>query len=64
LDEYDRRLAAQAEVVNCLKWSSLWHMQWCLARWTIDGQSGWGECQDWFDIAVIRAHQRAALGRW
>jgi hypothetical protein len=62
-DEHGRELHAESEVVNCLKWSSLWHMQWCLARWTIDGETGWGECQDWFDIAVIRAHQRAALAR-
>ena len=60
-DEHGRELRAEAEVQNCLKWSSLWHMQWCLATWTIDGQAGWGECQDWFDIAVIRAHQREAL---
>lgn len=62
-DERGRELTAESEVVNCLKWSSLWHMQWCLARWTIDGEPGWGENQDWFDIAVIRAHQRAVLGR-
>jgi len=37
-------------------------MQWCLAEWEIDDEQGWGENQDWFDIAVIRAHQRAHLG--
>jgi hypothetical protein len=60
-DEHGRELRAHAEVQNCLKWHSIWHMQWCLATWTIDGEDGWGECQDWFDIAVIRAHQRQAL---
>jgi hypothetical protein len=57
-DEHGRELHAEAAVQNCLKWHSLWYMQWCLARWEIDGEAGWGECQDWFDIAVIRAHQR------
>ncbi|MHB8690187.1 MAG: DUF7065 domain-containing protein [Solirubrobacteraceae bacterium] len=61
-DEHGRELRADAEVQNCLKWHSIWHMQWCLAKWTIDGEEGWGECQDWFDIAVMRAHQRQALG--
>jgi hypothetical protein len=60
-DERGRELHAEAEVQNCLQWHSLWHMQWCLAKWTIDGEEGWGECQDWFDIEVIRAHQRAYL---
>jgi len=60
-DENGRELHATARVQNCLKWYSLWHMQWCLAQWEIDGQPGWGECQDWFDISVIRAHQRQAL---
>lgn len=61
-DELGRSLDAESTVRNCLKWHSLWHMQWCLASWTIDGQPGWGENQDWFDIEVIRAHQRQALG--
>lgn len=60
-DARGRQLRAESEVHNCLKWHSLWHMQWCLASWTIDGEAGWGENQDWFDIEVIRAHQRAAL---
>jgi hypothetical protein len=59
-DERGRELHAEAKVKNCLKWHSLWYMQWCLARWEIDGEQGWGECQDWFDIEVIRAHQREA----
>jgi hypothetical protein len=59
-DERGRELHAEATVQNCLKWHSLWYMQWCLARWEIDGEQGWGECQDWFDIEVIRAHQREA----
>ena len=59
-DENGRELHAEATVQNCLKWHSLWYMQWCLARWEIDGERGWGECQDWFDISVIRAHQRQA----
>jgi hypothetical protein len=49
-------------VQNCLKWHSIWHMQWCLASWDVDGEPGWGENQDWFDIEVIRAHQRQAFG--
>ena len=60
-DEHGRKLEATSEVRNCLKWHSLWHMQWCLAEWTVDGQTGWGENQDWFDIEVIREHQRSAL---
>jgi hypothetical protein len=60
-DERGRELHAEAAVHNCLKWHSLWHMQWCLAEWTIDGERGWGECQDWFDIEVIRKHQREVL---
>lgn len=60
-DEDGRELRAEANVQNCLKWHSLWYMQWCLAGWEIEGEQGWGECQDWFDISVIRAHQRAVL---
>ena len=61
-DEHGRELHARSRVRNCLKWHSLWHMQWCLAEWEIDGEAGWGENQDWFDIAVIRKHQRTHLG--
>jgi hypothetical protein len=61
-DEHGRDMSAESRVQNCLKWHSLWHMQWCLASWVIDGEPGWGENQDWFDIEVIRAHQRGALG--
>ena len=31
-DDRGRELLAEADVQNCLKWHSLWHMQWCLAE--------------------------------
>ena len=62
VDDRARELHAESEVQNCLKWHSIWHMQWCLASWDVDGEPGWGENQDWFDIEVIRAHQRQAFG--
>jgi len=61
VDEHGRDMRAVSTVRNCLKWHSIWHMQWCLAEWDIDGETGWGENQDWFDIEVIRKHQRAIL---
>lgn len=61
IDERGRTFHADGEVLNCLKWNDLWYCHWCLVDWTLNGEKGWGETQDWADKTLIRAHQRAAL---
>lgn len=62
-DERGRELHAEGRLENCLKWDDLWFVHWGLVSWEIDGEKGWGETQDWFDITLIRPHQRDALKR-
>jgi hypothetical protein len=61
VDADGRTFHADGEVQNCLKWNDLWYCHWCLVKWTMEGEQGWGETQDWADKTLIRAHQRAAL---
>jgi hypothetical protein len=59
-DEEGRQMHAVGRIENVLKYDDLWYVHWCLCRWTIDGEEGWGESQDWLEQDVIRSHQRQA----
>lgn len=60
-DEHGREMHAVGKMENNLNWDSLWFVHWGLVSWTIDGEEGWGETQDWIDQDQLRAHRRKVL---
>jgi hypothetical protein len=60
-DAEGRDFHAEGIVRNCLKYDELWFVHWGLVEWELEGETGWGETQDWIPKDVIRAQQRAAL---
>jgi hypothetical protein len=60
-DEHGREMHATGTMQNTLKWDDLWFVHWGLVKWTIDGEEGWGETQDWLAHDQIRAQQRSFL---
>jgi hypothetical protein len=60
-DEHGREMHAEGKMENNLNWDDLWFVHWGLVSWDIDGEAGWGETQDWFDVDHLRAHKRNVL---
>jgi hypothetical protein len=62
VDALGRKLHASGQIVNNLNFPMFgsrifWH--WCLTKWTIDGQTGWGEVQDFFNGEQHRRFAKA-----
>jgi hypothetical protein len=60
-DELGRVLQADGECVNVLRYPcfTFWLDNWCLTRWTFDGQEAWGEEQDFIQLQQHRRFLRA-----
>lgn len=57
VDEHGRELHAEGEVQTTLRWTG-WPGRlayWTLTRWHWDGEQGWGENQEFFPLAHVRA---------
>jgi hypothetical protein len=60
-DAEGRTIHAKGWMRNCLKYSDLWFVYWCLVEWEVDGEHGWGESQELASEELLRRHQRRAL---
>jgi hypothetical protein len=61
VDDRGRELHAEGRARSHLKWHDLWFVHWGTGSWEIEGESGWGQMQDWLDVPLIRAYQREQL---
>lgn len=60
VDQHGRELHATGEVRNVLRWTG-WPGRlayWTLTRWHWHGEQGWGENQEFFPLAQVRALRR------
>lgn len=60
-DALGRQLVAEGRVRNALEWQGYGHQfqWWCLAEWTFDGVTTYGEEQEFHPLRSVREHFRA-----
>ena len=64
VDGLGRTLHAEGTCVNALRYPchNFWLDNWCLTEWSFDGQTAWGECQDFVQLQQNRRYVRKQLG--